>query len=96
MLSGLRLASTFLLALALGLTSDALVVRDTSRITLPIARRLNITGAANLVKLDQARAKALKSRPQAHTGNSPRATIFDAPVTNQAVDYVATVRSDVT
>ncbi|EIW52039.1 acid protease [Trametes versicolor FP-101664 SS1] len=91
MFSGLRLASTFLLVLALGLTSDALVVRDSSRITLPIARRLNITGAANLVKLDQARAKALKSRPQAHTGNSPRATIFDAPVTNQAVDYVATV-----
>lgn len=94
MLAGLQLVSAFLYIVIVGLplAGSALVVRDASRITLPIARRLNVTGAANLVKLDQARAKALKARAKAGAERTPRATIFDAPVTNQAVDYVATVR----
>ncbi|KAH9848590.1 acid protease [Lenzites betulinus] len=93
MLAGLQVVSAFLYIVIVGLplAGSALVVRDASRITLPIARRLNVTGAANLVKLDQARAKALKARAKAGAEQTPRATIFDAPVTNQAVDYVATV-----
>ncbi|KAI0819363.1 acid protease [Trametes gibbosa] len=93
MLAGLHILSAFLCIVLAGLPREgsALVVRDASPITLPIARRLNVTGAANLVKLDQARAKTLKARPKAGAERSPRATIFDAPVTNQAVDYVATV-----
>ncbi|KAI0634433.1 acid protease [Trametes polyzona] len=93
MLAGLRLASAIVLLSSLGLPlqSNGVVVKGASHITLPIARRLNVTGAANLLKLDQARAKALKSRPKANSSHSPRATLFDAPVTNEAVDYVATV-----
>ncbi|KAI0649649.1 acid protease [Trametes meyenii] len=88
--SGLRLTLALLGVLALGLPSpcDALVVRDASRVTLPIARRLNVTGSANLVQLDQARAKNLKARPKANPGNP---TIFDPAITNKVVDYVATV-----
>ncbi|KAJ8474569.1 hypothetical protein ONZ51_g7129 [Trametes cubensis] len=93
MLAGLRLASALLCVLALGLprTSDALVVRNSSPVTLPIARRLNVTGAANIVQLDQARAKALKARPQAQGTKPSLASVISAPVTNEAVDYVATV-----
>ncbi|KAI8989240.1 acid protease [Trametes punicea] len=93
MRAGLRLASAFLCIVVLGSqhTSNGLVVQNKSPVTLPIARRLNVTGATNIVKLDQARAKALKTRPQTHAGKARRTDIFNVPATNEAVDYVATV-----
>ncbi|KAL7284878.1 hypothetical protein ACG7TL_002192 [Trametes sanguinea] len=93
MYAGLRLASALLCILALGFPQPgaALVVRNASPVTLPIARRLNVTGAANLVKLDQARAKAFKSRSKAQIGKTQRADVFNTPITNEAVDYVASV-----
>ncbi|KAI0672031.1 acid protease [Trametes maxima] len=88
--SGLHLTSALLGVLAVGLLfpCDALVIRDASHVTLPISRRLNATGAANLVKLDQARVKNLKTRPRTNVG---KASIFDPAITNEVVDYVATV-----
>ncbi|KAI0634432.1 family A1 protease [Trametes polyzona] len=90
MFSGLRLASAFLCSLTLGLPSDgtALVIRDAPGLTLPIARRLNITGAANILKLDQARAQALYARPEANTAMQK---LFNVPAIDQAVSYVANV-----
>ncbi|KAM5546222.1 hypothetical protein V8D89_000348 [Ganoderma adspersum] len=91
MLSGLRLATVFLGVVALGLFSEALVVRKPSPVTLPFARRFNSTGATKILEHDQARAKVLKARALAKPGQLSRRIIDNDPVTNQAVDYVATV-----
>ncbi len=94
MLAGLRLLSALVLAVALSSQADALFVRrDAAPITLPFARRVNATGAAKLLKIDQARAKALKSRAKAGTPNSRLTAISNVPASNQAVDYTTTVRS---
>lgn len=93
MLSGLRLATVFLGVVALGLSSEALAVRKPSPVTLPFARRFNSTGATKILEHDQARAKTLKARALAKPGQFSRRIIDNDPVTNQAVDYVATVSS---
>ncbi|RPD60577.1 acid protease [Lentinus tigrinus ALCF2SS1-7] len=91
-MSSLRL-SVFLavVVIALTLPGEAVVIRNSSPVTLPFARRLNFTGAANLVKHDQARAKALKTRATTSPGTFPKAPIVNDPVTNGVVDYVANV-----
>ncbi|KAI0703858.1 acid protease [Cerioporus squamosus] len=87
------------LSLLLALTTAAvtvaakpIVIRD-SPITLPIARRFNLTGVPSILKQDQARAKALKERSQGQgKGASPKkAAVFPVDVTNQAVDYTVSV-----
>lgn len=92
MLSGLRIAAVFIGLLFLGSAqpADALVVRNKSPVTLPFARRLNFTGTGKLLEIDQARARALKSRVKGTHGKAARA-IIDAPASNGVVDYVATV-----
>ena len=78
--------------LALALCADATVLRrDALPVTLPFARRLNMTGTAKLLELDQARAKFLKTRANAQPGVFQQGAIFNAPATNQAVDYTTTV-----
>ncbi|KAI9439328.1 aspartic peptidase A1 [Lactarius indigo] len=47
---------TAILLLVIGVAADPIVVRKAS-VSLPIARRLNITGAHDLVRKDQARAR---------------------------------------
>ena len=81
---------------------DGLIPKPSSSsglVTLPMARRFNSTGASNVLKFDQARAKAFKTRG-ATTGTRAgsagaltfrQAAVFDAPATNQAVDYTTTV-----
>ncbi|TFK89412.1 acid protease [Polyporus arcularius HHB13444] len=92
MLAGLRLLSALVLAVALSSQADALFVRrDAAPITLPFARRVNATGAAKLLKIDQARAKALKSRAKTGTPSSRLSAISNVPASNQAVDYTTTV-----
>ncbi|KAI0708411.1 acid protease [Earliella scabrosa] len=86
--------SALLLVLAVGLSlpSEALVTRKTaSPVTLPFARRLNFTGAANILQIDQARAKGLREHATAKPGKFTKTPIISTPATNQAVDYVATV-----
>ena len=88
MLAGIRLISAGLLSLAL--SADAgLIRRDAVPVTIPFVRRMNLTGTAKIIELDQARAKTLKSR--ANSGFKQTA-VFDVPATNQAVDYTTTVR----
>lgn len=65
------------------------VIRD-SPISLAVARRFNATAAPNILKADQARAKALKQQAQGkHT--SLKAAQAALPVTNGAVTYTASV-----
>ncbi len=87
------------LSLLLALTTAAvtvaakpIVIRD-SPITLPIARRFNLTGVPSILKQDQARAKVLKARSQGQgKGASPKkAAVFPVDATNQAVDYTVSV-----
>lgn len=88
--------STLLFVVAVGLTlpSEALVARKTaSPITLPFARRLNFTGTANLLQLDQARAQALKDHAMTRPGKFSRTPVINVPATNQVVDHVAVVCS---
>ncbi|KAI0356843.1 aspartic peptidase A1 [Trametes cingulata] len=63
-----------------------------SHITLPLARRFNGTGSANVLKFDQARAKATKSRSNGQGGSGTGASdgVFNAAATSQAVSYVVT------
>ncbi|OBZ76836.1 Polyporopepsin [Grifola frondosa] len=84
-------AFTLLSLCALSLTARAIpvVVRD-SPVTLPFARRMNFTGSATLLEIDQARAKALKARSQSH-GIFDKSAIISVPTTNQAVYYTASV-----
>ncbi|KAI1786242.1 family A1 protease [Ganoderma leucocontextum] len=90
MLAGLRLISAGLLSLAL--SADAgLMRRDSLPVTLPFARRLNLTGTSKILELDQARAKALKARANGSPGGFKQTALFDVPATNQAVDYTTTV-----
>ena len=85
-----------LAAAAVAVSAKPIVVRD-SPVTLPLARQLNVTGAANIVKADQARAKVLKARSQASNVppvDTAAGKIFpgiNVPVTNQAVIYSANV-----
>ena len=91
MLAGLHLISAALLSLAL--SADAgLIKRDSLPVTLPFARRLNLTGTSKILEIDQARAKALKTRASSISpGTLRQNAIFNAPAANQAVDYTTTV-----
>nr|VWP01211.1 MARTX [Ganoderma boninense] len=81
---------------AVTVSAKAVTVRD-SPVTLSIARRFNSTGATNIVKADQARAKVLKARSQATrvaAADTPVGRMFpghNVPVTNQVVIYTASV-----
>ncbi|KAI0703856.1 family A1 protease [Cerioporus squamosus] len=92
MLASLRLLSALVLAVTLSAYSDALLVRrEAAPITLPFARRVNATGAAKLLKIDQARAKALKSRAKLGPSLIKQSAISNVPASNQAVDYTTTI-----
>ncbi|KAF8899045.1 aspartic peptidase A1 [Infundibulicybe gibba] len=87
MLSSSVLAS---LLLALAVSANPVVIRN-SLVTLPLSRRLNLTSPHNLVRHDQTRVKALRARAKATNGNLNVDTVVNAPVTNQAVAYVASI-----
>lgn len=78
------------LSLALVVCADPIRIRDTT-ITLPIAKRINGTGIANLAKHDQQRAKALFERGSGKTVIRQAAVVGSQPATNQVVDYVVDV-----
>ena len=72
------LLTTLLLALSVA-ANPVLVNR--SPVTLPLSRRVNLTSAHNLLRHDQARAKALQAR----------GAIINEPVDDQAVCYIASI-----
>lgn len=80
-----------LLTLALAVAANPIGRRD-NIVTIPFAKRINMTGSANLVKLDQARAKALKDHAEAQrSGKSAVAGGGSLPLTATPVSYVASV-----
>lgn len=86
-------ARAILVALcALAVSASPVVVRDQSIVSIPVARRVNYTGSANVLERDQARAKFLVNR--ASTGSedsSAFGTLFTEPTTNSLVDYTVSI-----
>ena len=87
-----RLSSLLALAAAaVVVVAKPVVIRD-SPVTLPLARRLNITGVPNILKQDQARAKVLKARSQgAGKEGIKQASLVNVDATNQATIYTVSV-----
>jgi len=78
------------LLLALTVAANPVVVRD-NLITLPIAKRVNSTGATNVLERDQARARGLRQIGEAKTSGLKSDAVISVPATNQLVDYVVSV-----
>lgn len=81
------------LFLVLTVSANPIVVRE-SQVKLPLARRLNVTSAHNLLRHDVTRAKFLRASAEARlSGASDIHTraIIDERVDNQAVTYIASV-----
>ena len=78
-----------LVHLALSATSSTFVIRD-SPISIPLARRFNVSGSMNIVAADRARANFIKDSTSASGGAAPRISIL--PVRDTVVGYVAQVR----
>lgn len=92
MFSQTSLVATLTLALAVA-ASPVVNVRDTL-VTLPIAKRVNITGAASLHDRDLARARQLRARAEAKIAGQTfvqDAAVASVSATNQGVDYVVNV-----
>ena len=82
MLTPRTLLSLVLLGLALFSQAGPVVIRD-NLIRLPLAKKVNVTSAAQILKEDQARATRLVSRLTSDVENDP--------VNNKASFYSATV-----
>ncbi|KAM5546220.1 hypothetical protein V8D89_000346 [Ganoderma adspersum] len=90
MLPGFRRTSAVLLSLVLS-ASAGVITRTTSPVTLALTKQFNLTGASKILEIDQARARALKSRAKTSAGRSQQAGPYNLPLTNQAVFYSTTV-----
>ena len=85
--------SAFLaLLLSLSVAANPVLVNK-SPVSLPLSRRLNLTSVHNLVRHDQNRAKALKSRGASKLAGARRSedVVGDTPVDDQAITYTASV-----
>ncbi|KAI1788141.1 aspartic peptidase A1 [Ganoderma leucocontextum] len=87
--------SLLLLAVTLAVTAHAapvVQVRD-NLIRIPMAKRFNLTGSGTLLARDQARARNLVARANAHLSGSSLSSdaVIGVPADNQAVDYVINV-----
>lgn len=78
--------------------ASPVIVRDHHPVTLPFARRMNVTGGADVLKMDQARARSLRSKShasgvksQAELKKTAVGAAFGVPSTNQGVDYIVEV-----
>jgi hypothetical protein len=80
------LAPLGLLATSVAANPTVVQVRDTF-VTLPFARRINVTGTLDLVLRDQARARQFAKQ----SGTSTSEVTSDVGVTNAGVNYVASV-----
>ena len=82
--------TTFLL-LVVSAVANPIVVRN-APVTLPFARHLNITGAHDLVKKDQARAKNILSIGNAkQSGTLSPDAVVSVGITNVGVVYEISV-----
>lgn len=84
-----RLSGCLTVLGALAVTANP-IVRDTPVVALDVVRRLNLTSGATLLDVDRAHAQSFKTGRNSKR-NKARA-VFNTPVTNTAVSYVASVR----
>lgn len=77
---------------SLGVLAEHIVVRD-RHVTLPTAKKVHTTGMANVLKVDQSRAKGLKHRiDNAGTPRQRRASAIEhVPITSYATQYLINV-----
>ena len=90
------------LALLLALLDGAIVVQASptateidNLVTLPFAKRFNLTGSTNILQRDQARARNLRARGTSRgtqTSPSPSPETSSITAQNQLMQYVAEVR----
>lgn len=85
------------LSLALAVASNPIIqIRDVP-VTLPMVKRMNLTGTINLLERDQKRVQGLRARANAKL-NGQSSFVEDAAAsvtaTNQLVDYVVNVSDD--
>ena len=78
------------LTLALAVAANPLNIRE-ALVTLPIAKRVNVTGTTTLLQKDQARARNLKQFGAAKTNGLVSDAVVGVSATNQLVDYVVNV-----
>ncbi|RPD60612.1 aspartic peptidase A1 [Lentinus tigrinus ALCF2SS1-7] len=73
--------------------ADHSFVSNASPVTLGVARRFNSVGSSNVLKFDQARARALRQRTQTDSSSAPAedADIYSMDVVSQVVAYVMEV-----
>ncbi|PSR75643.1 hypothetical protein PHLCEN_2v8934 [Hermanssonia centrifuga] len=88
-------SSFFTLLLALTAASSPVVIRD-NLIKLPLVKRINSTGSANILQRDQARAKSFKTQGRPHStqfkhGSTAAAAPVSVPITNGVVSYTVEV-----
>ncbi|KAI0733299.1 aspartic peptidase domain-containing protein [Fomitopsis betulina] len=83
-----RLSGCLTVLGALAVTANP-IVRDTPVVALDVVRRLNLTSGATLLDVDRAHAQSFKTGRNSKR-NKARA-VFNTPVTNTAVSYVASV-----
>ena len=84
-----RFSALFALcAVVTAASASPFVVRDTP-VTLPLARRFNVTGSAKIVELDRARAQALKDVGLA-SGRSKR-SVPSVMAVNEQTHYTVLV-----
>ncbi len=86
------LVTTFLFALCVA--ANPIVQVPSSRITLPLSRKVNATSVQNLLKDDLQRVAALKARAKVAMGTEltlHEEAIVNEAVDNQAVTYIASV-----
>lgn len=96
-LEQLKMFTRLLITVSLALASAAspLVIRN-SPITLPLTRRMNVTGTKNILERDQVRAKGLRAGRSTKIPSSTKeaaaaASTFPVPATNLATIYTAEV-----
>ena len=79
------LLSTLLLALAA--SANPVIQINRGPVTLPVARRLNLTNVRSLYEHDLARAQKLKTRGS----DKAKRAVINVPITNEVVDYVVSL-----
>ncbi|OCH85904.1 acid protease [Obba rivulosa] len=75
---------------SLAVSAKPIAVRD-SPFTLPLVRRLNLTGQSTLVDIDRARIGFFMDGPTRTVRGHAARSVFDVAVTNEAVQYVTSV-----
>ena len=89
--ASLLVTLTLLLALTGNVAANPVII-NRSPVTLPLLRVLNLTSTHNLLRYDQARAKALKSRGSSKKGKDHDArAVVNEPIDNQVFTYVASI-----